>query len=140
MHQIQMMIIKVKEYIDNKKNLIAGNGKTFISDALGGTVNFTISDFTKFTDLVDKKLKNENNALESINRGVKATISKIEQKINVQKSSSTNEEYVKVLEELAKFTSSVTTYLTKSLVNAEKAIDTLYNTYTNIYTDLLFND
>ena len=133
-------INKIKEYIDNKKNLIRDNGQTFISDALSGTVDFNIQNFIKFTDLVDKKLKKENDILNTIGIGIKTTISKIEQKINVQKSSSTNEEYVKVLEELAKFTSSVTAYFTKSLVNAEKAIDTLYNTYTNIYTDLLFND
>lgn len=89
---------------------------------------------------MDKKLKKENDILNTIGIGIKTTISKIEQKINTRKSSSTNEEYIKVLEELAKFISSTTTYLTKSLVNAEKAIDTLYNTYTNIYTDLLFNN
>ena len=133
-------INKIKEYIDNKKNLITDNGKTFFSDAFSDTVNFNIRDFAKFTDLVDKKLKNENNMLESIDRGVRTTISKIEQKINIQKSSSTNEEYIKVLEELAKFTSSATTYLTKSLVNAEKAIDNLYDRYTSITTDLLFNN
>ena len=133
-------INKIKEYIDNKKNLITDNGQTFFTDTLSDTVNFNIQDFTKFTDLVDKKLKKENDILNTIGIGIKTTISKIEQKINIQKSSSTNEEYVKVLGELAKFTSSATTYLTKSLVNAEKAIDTLYNTYTNIYTDLLFND
>ena len=133
-------INKIKEYIDSKKNLIRDNGQTFFSDALSGTVNFNIQDFTKFTDLVDKKLKKENDILNTIGIGIKTTISKIEQKINTRKSSSTNEEYIKVLEELAKFISSTTTYLTKSLVNAEKAIDTLYNTYTNIYTDLLFNN
>ena len=86
-------INKIKEYIDNKKNLIRDNGQTFISDALSGTIDFNIQNFIKFTDLVDKKLKKENDILNTIGIGIKTTISKIEQKINVQKSSSTNEEY-----------------------------------------------